>query len=189
MADAETARAQANLRSTLSHLKSLGIPLLTSRESVQRSTDVDVDIDQVQALSLATTAVSTADLAVAGVLAGDLLPDWDESWLEVERERYRQLRLHLLERTCEGYAAQREFAMAIELCTLAVGEDPLRETAQALLMRVHLAEGNRSEAIRRFEAYRRLLWEELGLEAARDIEAVIDAARQRNWGRMRTDQP
>ena len=29
----------------------------------------------------------------------DLLPDWYDEWAEVERERFRQIRLHALERT------------------------------------------------------------------------------------------
>ncbi len=42
--------------------------------------------------------------------------------------------------------------------------EPLRESAQASLIRVHLAEGNQSEALRVFERYRGLLLRELGLE-------------------------
>ena len=33
-------------------------------------------------------------------VAGDLLPDWYDDWVVIERERLRQLRLHALERAC-----------------------------------------------------------------------------------------
>jgi len=40
----------------------------------------------------------------------------------------------------------------------------LRESSHASLVRVHLAEGNESEALREFDRYRTFLFEELGLE-------------------------
>jgi DNA-binding SARP family transcriptional activator len=46
----------------------------------------------------------------------------------------------------------------------AVRADPLRESAHATLIKVHLAEGNQSEAVREFTSYRVLLHADLGLE-------------------------
>ena len=45
----------------------------------------------------------------------DLLPDWYDDWLIVERERYRQLRFHALEALSEQAACCGRFADAIEL--------------------------------------------------------------------------
>ena len=40
---------------------------------------------------------------------GELLPDWYDDWLVVERERLRELRVRALERVCERLTALRSF--------------------------------------------------------------------------------
>ena len=54
--------------------------------------------------------------------------------------------------------------LAVEAGLAAVAAEPLRESAHRALIAAHLAEGNRSEAMRQFEFYRMLLGKELGLE-------------------------
>src|SRR5664280_310736 len=44
----------------------------------------------------------------------------------------------------------------------AIRADPFRESGHAALIRVHLAEGNQSEALRQFATYRELIVDELG---------------------------
>lgn len=96
-------------------------------------------------------------------LRAELLPEWWEEWVVVERERLRQLRLHALEVVAERLTAREEFARAIDVALAAVAVEPLRETPHRLLIRIHLAEGNRSEALRVYDAYRDALTVELGV--------------------------
>jgi DNA-binding SARP family transcriptional activator len=96
-------------------------------------------------------------------LANDLLPDWDEHWLDDERERLRQLRVHALEALCTRLHSGGRAAEAVCAGQAAVAVEPLRESAQRLLIIAHLAEGNVSEARRQFEIFRRLLWDNLQL--------------------------
>jgi SARP family transcriptional regulator, regulator of embCAB operon len=49
----------------------------------------------------------------------------------------------------------------------------LRETARAAIIRVHLAEGNQSEALGEFCRYRALLDAELGLEPTLLLRELI----------------
>ena len=50
----------------------------------------------------------------------------------------------------------------------------LSHTTRYRWRRVHLAEGNQTEAIREYERYRRLLQAELGLEPSAQLRELID---------------
>jgi DNA-binding SARP family transcriptional activator len=54
-----------------------------------------------------------------------------------------------------------------------VRAEPLRESAHAALIQVHVAEGNQSEALREFTHYRALLNAELGLEPTLRLRRLI----------------
>ncbi|WP_329214387.1 SARP family transcriptional regulator [Streptomyces sp. NBC_01485] len=100
-----------------------------------------------------------------GLLVGeDLLPGWDEDWILMERERLRQLRLHALDALAEALVRQGRPALAMEAAWAGVRAEPLRESAHRAVVAAHLAEGNVSEAVRHYDAFRRLLNEELGVE-------------------------
>jgi DNA-binding SARP family transcriptional activator len=107
------------------------------------------------------------------LLGNDLLSGWYDDWVLVERERFRQLRLHLLESLCDRLIHERRFGRAIEAGLAAVAADPLRESAHRALIRAHLAEGNASEALRQYAAYVALLREELDLEPSADLRALV----------------
>jgi Bacterial transcriptional activator domain len=107
---------------------------------------------------------------------GDLLPDWYDDSLVVERERLRELRVRALERVCEPFTALRSFGPAIEAGLAAVHSEPLRESAHRSLIGVYLAEGNQAEALRAYRAYRDLLHYELALEPSARMEELIGAA-------------
>jgi DNA-binding SARP family transcriptional activator len=121
---------------------------------------------------------TTEDAAAAGTvelgaLAEDLLPDWDEDWVVVERERYRQARLHLLEQVCARHRAAGAYDLALRAGLTAVGGEPLRESAHRQVIETHLAEGNPAEALRQYETFRRLLRAELGLPPSPAIRALV----------------
>jgi DNA-binding SARP family transcriptional activator len=108
--------------------------------------------------------------------SGELLPDWYDDWVIVERERLRQLRLHALERACDDLVAVGRYGEAIAAGLAAVHEEPLRESAHRSLITAHLAEGNRIEAFRQFENYAALMRVELQLEPSSDIQDLVASA-------------
>lgn len=110
-------------------------------------------------------------------LAGELLPDWYEDWVVLERERFRQVRLHALEALCDELAVQGRYAEAVEAGLAAIAAEPLRESAHRAVVRAHLAEQNRGEALRQYELFRRLLAEQLGLEPSAEMERLRDQCR------------
>jgi DNA-binding SARP family transcriptional activator len=176
--EAAAPRAGANLRSALWRLPDHGIVEATPSHVRMRP---GVAVDFRDAVTLARRAIDGSigldGGSVEATLSRDLLPDWDEEWLSVERERFRHLRLHALERLCGRLIDQGRFGRAVEIGQLAVAGDPLRETAHGVLIRAHLAEGNRGAAIRQYRVYAGLLREELDAEPAPSITGLVSPPR------------
>lgn len=112
-----------------------------------------------------------------GLLSSDLLPEWWDEWVITERERWRQLRLHALEALASRLADEGRYEQAICAALTAVAAEPLRESPHRVLVAIHLAEGNRSEALRCYEDYRALLGTELGIEPSPKLDALVDSVR------------
>lgn len=115
--------------------------------------------------------------------SGDLLPGWYDDWVVHERERLRQLRLHSLERAARIFLQENELDLAVALALEAVRAEPLRESANAVLISVHLAEGNVVDAVRRYEEFREQLFTEFGVDPSPTVAGLLpDPARRRLAG-------
>jgi DNA-binding SARP family transcriptional activator len=170
-------RAHANLRSALWRLNSWGHRLVESDDHhlrLARGVHVDLHAAVVLAVRLIDGSATADELPRArSALSADVLPDWYDDWVLVEREWFRQLRLHALEFLCERLAESGDLSGALRAGLSAVAADPVRESAHRALIRVHLAEGNHGEAVRQYEIFRRLLRERLGLEPSAHIESLV----------------
>jgi DNA-binding SARP family transcriptional activator len=179
-------RASGNLRSALWRLSRVELPLLTADKcylALDRNVCVDADFVSEWAARVIGGRASEADLEFlpCGTNAVDLLPGWYEDWALVERERLRQRMLHALEAMSRLLVRVGRCAEAVEAAVSAVAADPLRESAQRALIEAHLAEGNWSEVRRQFEAYRKLLRHELGIDPDPEFAALVrPAARSRH---------
>jgi SARP family transcriptional regulator, regulator of embCAB operon len=107
-------------------------------------------------------------------LSADLLQGWYDDWALVEAESWRQLRLHALEVLATNLTADGSFGDAALAALTAIRADPLRESPRAALIRVHLAEGNPSEARSEFARYRKLLGRELHLEPTDRLRHLME---------------
>ena len=163
------ARAGANMRSALWRLGHPGYALFHLRAShIELAHDIGVDVRDSTAYARAllnysprfTEAHSNGTLT----LTKDVLPDWSEDWVLIERERFRQLRLHALESLCEQLTIMGRFSEAVQAGLAAVAAEPLRESAHRTLVKTHLAEGNLGEATHQYRIFRQLLHDELALE-------------------------
>lgn len=174
-------RAAGNLRSALWRLRRAGIDVLNADKcSLALRADVLVDLHLMDqwATRLIDDTASAEDLAVPPFWADmlDLLPGWYDDWVLMERERLRQRILHALEELSRKLACAGRFPEAVEAAVLAIGAEPLRESAQRALIEAHVAEGNLSEARRILREYRDLLCRELGVNPSYALQAVVDAA-------------
>ena len=167
------ARAAGNLRSALWRVQR-NTPELVNADArmLQLGRYVRVDLREAETLARAELAGDSSD-AAPEALSLDLLPDWYDDWVLLERERFRQLRLRALESRCARLTAAGRHDEALEAGLLAVVGEPLRESAHRALVRLHLEEGNAAEALRQFRLCRRLLLEQLGVEPSpRMLELV-----------------
>jgi DNA-binding SARP family transcriptional activator len=176
---ANEARASSSLRSALSRLGNHARAAVeSSAASLGISQDASVDLWDAQVLAHRLLAPDTTDPAAPGAeaipaLSTELLPDWYDDWALVEAEDWRQLRLHALEALAERLTARGEYADAAAAALAAVRAEPLRESPRAALIRVHIAEGNPSEALREFAKYGDLLMLELGVEPTQRLRDLV----------------
>ncbi|NAZ87231.1 AfsR/SARP family transcriptional regulator [Kineococcus indalonis] len=179
--DAPEERAQANLRNAAWRVRLAGADVLRcSRGEIGLDPGLRVDLADAQrcAVFLLGGGSAPLDRSSIDVLDDDLLPDWDEEWLVVERERQRQLRLHALEALSARFTRAGRHAEAVAAGLAAVQAEPLRESAQRALVLAHLGEGNVSEAVRQVAGYRRILARELGIPPGEELLHLLRGAAQ-----------
>ncbi|MEV5967182.1 BTAD domain-containing putative transcriptional regulator [Kribbella sp. NPDC051952] len=160
-------RAMANLRSALWRLRPLPVTLVEATSThVRLRRDVWVD---------ARHGLADAELSILDDLGltGELLPDWYDDWLVVERERLRQQLLHMLETACECALHAERYGHAIDVGLRAIALEPLRESAHRLVIRAHLGESNIHEAQRQYRQFADLLRGELGLIPSPGLQALV----------------
>jgi DNA-binding SARP family transcriptional activator len=172
---AET-RAAASLRTAVWRLQQTGAHLINAdARRLGLAHRVRVDVRRRAELANAVLAGDEGDAAVLVELCrpGELLPDWYDDWLALERERYRLLRVRALERLAGTLAERSRYSEAAEAALAAVTSDPLRETAHRALIRVFLAEGNAFEAVRQFQLCRTLTRRHLGVDPSEETSRLV----------------
>ena len=151
--DKPEVRAKANLRSTVWRLNQLPAPVVNvSATQLRLAPEVWLD----------TRDEAAEDDSLASghpfeTLLVDLLPDWYDEWLEIERERFRQRRLACLDARAREALATGDSAGAIQLALAALAIDGTRESSHRLVVQAHLSEGNEWEAERERSRHRRCL--------------------------------
>jgi DNA-binding SARP family transcriptional activator len=174
--DVSTSTAMRRLRSTMSRLhRSMPGVLRRGRDDVGLSAEVRVDLHDARdrARRLLADTAPEPDVWSPEPFLEDVLVDWYDEWIEAERSEFRNLRIHALEAIATHLLESGQFASAIELCLVVLRTEPFRETTHALIIRSHLAEGNRTEAVAHARDYDALVRSELGMEP--DIDWAFDA--------------
>jgi DNA-binding SARP family transcriptional activator len=179
-------RALGNLRSALWRLGRLPRRLVQSLDD-RLTLDSDVEVDLAELTKLSSRLTDAPDPAALGnvsmlMAATELLPGWEDEWIIVERERFRERRLHALERACEALLEVGNHPAAVQAAMVAIEAEPFRDSAQRLLVRVHLAEGNMAAALRSYQIYRDLMESELGIEPSEHMRALVAGFNRRTSG-------
>jgi DNA-binding SARP family transcriptional activator len=176
-------RAAGNLRSALWRLRGAGVDVVDADKwSIGLAEHVVVDIDATSnwVRRILAGDARCEDFSDFGekVRALDLLPGCYDDWAISERELMRQRILHALEKLSQMLAVQHRFSEAVEAAMVAVVVEPLRESAQRVLILAHLAEGNLVEARRVFCTYAEVLHRELGVDPSVDLQALVHLTRR-----------
>jgi DNA-binding SARP family transcriptional activator len=175
--DSNDERANASLRTALWRLRRLDGRVITATAThVALASGVGTDVHEAQARAQRALWSDTDERDLAELCrTRELLPDWYDEWVVNEREQFRQLRLHALERSSERLVATRRYGEALQAALSAVADDPLRESAQRALIQAYLAEGNQAEAVRQYRSYEGRLAGELGLRPSPLIRNLVAA--------------
>lgn len=179
--DCTPSRALANLRTALCHGRRAGP--VTTVECVDRRlqlapiVEVDLRLVRESAQRIVTDGAPPPEREeLVSRLRDELLPHWPDQWLTLERERWDQLRLHALEGLAEQLRREGEYLDAYQTALTATQIDPIRETAQRILVEIHLAEGNHACAVKRYQEYRKLLRRELEVEPSPLMTRLVQDA-------------
>jgi DNA-binding SARP family transcriptional activator len=144
----------------------------------------DVAVDLQATVQCARRIASGAEVEdPAGALAllcdaEDVLLDWYDDWVVLERECQRQLRLDALERLCRDFSTAGRYAEAVQAGLAAVASEPLREGAHAALIEAHVAQGNYADAERQYRLLRDMLRRHLGLAPSRHVLDMLASVRR-----------
>jgi DNA-binding SARP family transcriptional activator len=165
--DSSADRAAASLRTALWRIRR-DVPAMvhTDRERVSLGPGVAVDVHGFQCLVgrlLAGDHEPLPEELQVLTDAVDLLPTWEEDWLVLPREQFRQKRLMALESTARRLSEQARYLQAIELMLAVIAAEPLRESAHAMLIDAHLRQGNTADARWQLLSFARELWSELSV--------------------------
>ena len=166
--DASEAHAYGSLRTALFRLRAVcpGGSVLESRSEFELGATVRVDVRRAYELAIRLESAGTlnGDTKELELLldGGELLPDWYDDWVLIERERFHELRVRALETLGALHLDRREVASAIRCSSEAVRADPLRESSRRTLISALLVEGNRAEALAHHRQFQELL-QPLGL--------------------------
>ncbi|MEV4319598.1 BTAD domain-containing putative transcriptional regulator [Actinocrispum sp. NPDC049592] len=177
-------RAGGNLRSAIWRLRGVGVDVIrTDNVSIFLRDEVEVD---------AQFASEWARRMIDGTCVGPdvslfpwfddalhLLPGWYDDWAIIAREQLRQRVLHAIEGLSRRFCEAGRLAEGVEAAMTVVCAEPLRESAQRVLIEAHLAEGNVGEARRAFEEYRTCVRTELGVDPSPALTRLVSLSSPR----------
>ena len=98
-------------------------------------------------------------------------------WIERERARLHGMLVRAVDCLSEIWLKNNEPALALGAAREGVALEPFREAGYRRLMRVHVALGDRAEALRVYEACRALLEKELGSDPSPETQDMYQEVR------------
>lgn len=178
--DSERASARHALRQGLYHLRGrLGPAAIDARaHEVHVSADVRTDVSAFVAALDSGNMDAAARLYAGPFLHGINLIDvkpW-ENWVDARRAHYAREFRRACRELVDAKCAAGDMAGAIEAARIWVEPDPLDDEPQHRLIEILAAAGERTEAIRQYETYARLL-EADGLRPLDDTVALTERVR------------
>lgn len=169
--ESDEPRAIQNLRTAIYEVRARAPSVLTvQRDEVSIASGVEVDLSNLRRMARSIQGVRP-DMAewLIDRLGGELLPDWYDDWIIIQRERWLQARLHALDSLAAWLTANGMHALAIDAAITSVMIEPFREGGRRALIGAYLAEGDPVAAAREFRRFGDLLRQDLALAPSRDL--------------------
>jgi DNA-binding SARP family transcriptional activator len=175
--EATQERALGSLRSGVWRIQRELPGLIDARRVLlSLSERVATDVDELGSVARSVLECDTYVPGDGSLLLRDseLLPDWHDEWIVVERERLRQLRLDALDALAGRLLARGRFGLGLQNALAAQRTDPLRESSCQRVIQAHLLQGNTAQARRHYEFHATRLRKELGVEPAPFTAALLN---------------
>lgn len=178
--DTSEANALSTLRRALNEIQTV-LPKYKGRDWILSSqgrlqwnpqTNAWLDVDEYEKLARQETAKALD--SATNLYKGDLLIDFDEAWVIIERERLRQLQCGLLWKLTSHYRSHNLFKPALECITRLIQYDPLSELVHREFMTLHYLNGDRANALSVFEKLKDSLARELDVNPMEETIALRD---------------
>ncbi|NQU65283.1 MAG: hypothetical protein HQ517_13510 [SAR324 cluster bacterium] len=100
-----------------------------------------------------------------------------EDWTQALRTRFSEMALEILRRKVRLYFQIFEYDWAIETISIILDQDNCDESTWFLLMKCHLAKGNRRTAVKVYHTCREILMREMDISPDSDIEDLFRSIR------------
>ena len=149
--------------------------LLDGPDAAALALGAEVAVDLAEAMRLIRTLPTMPASAPVDttLLTADILPGWTASWIEIERERFRQLRLHAIEERSQRLITAGRFDDAAAMAKVAVRTAPSRESARRALIEAYVAQGDLAAAVNEYDEYQELLRSSLGGPVPHGLEGLF----------------
>ncbi|MGB3258904.1 MAG: BTAD domain-containing putative transcriptional regulator [Ornithinimicrobium sp.] len=171
----------ARLRDAVYRIRA-ATPELVSATGHRLAISAGVQIDVARMIANAEGVVdrsrAAADISVADLAPRDILPTWDEPWLEGTRQALTLTCARALEYLAHDRIDASLFHDAEQACRLVIRAEPYRESAYLLLAQVFIAEGNPALALCAVQDYERRLLRDLGCAPGRAVAYVERSIRE-----------
>lgn len=150
--------------------------ILCSRDTVQMNPRfplwIDAAIFRRQAASFLSQPTSDVHAAGLDIYTGDLLADFYDDWIISERDHLRALYVETILRVVQSLRSQGQYDRAIQFAQRVLAIEPAQERAHQHMMFCFIAMGDRSAALRQYEACKQALLADLGVDPAADTTAL-----------------
>jgi non-specific serine/threonine protein kinase len=179
-ADSSDASARGSLRKALNFIRMyLGNEIiLADREKVQLNPDQPVYCDAAEFERQASRFLAAQNPGIHEMdfelYQNELLSGFYDEWILEEREHYHQLYIKVLLRAIEVLRAQSEYDTAIRYAKKLLIRESTNEQAYQHLIFCHAALGDRHGALQQYEACRKVLEMDLGVNPARETVALYE---------------
>ena len=175
--DDEEGAARTKLRATLSELPKILPPpagryITIDTEKVAWNPEAGAWLD-VAAFDAAASDPSRLAEAI-DLYRGDLLPEIYDEWLDVIRERYRNVYLRCLTDLVSEARRNANLPLALETARKVLAVDPWREDIVRRIIAMRYASGDRAGALREYADFSKRLQTEMGTDPMPETVAVAE---------------
>ncbi|MYK69616.1 MAG: hypothetical protein F4020_08880, partial [Gammaproteobacteria bacterium] len=170
------ASAGAPLRKTLTRVRATRLPLIRANgEMLRLHPGVAIDLWEAEALAarLADHGQLLPEYGRHEVLTLVLLPGWEDDWAERARTTTQGRFLCALEVYARRLHSRGDRYQALTVCQQAWESDPLHESTVAALVGIHLASGDRGQALGAYDIFERQLAATYELEPTERLRKLV----------------